>query len=68
MFALLARLAHTCNLAGAWCGGQRARVGAEGAGLVSGGLYRWRARVLYAAFHVTEVGVTPPPNPAHGPW
>jgi hypothetical protein len=37
-------------------------------GLVSGGLYRWRARVLYAAFHVTEVGVTPPPNPAHAPW
>ena len=31
-------------------------------------LYRWRARVLYAPLHVTEPGVTPPPNPAHGPW
>jgi hypothetical protein len=31
-------------------------------------LYRWRARVLYAPFGVTEFGITPPPNPAHGPW
>jgi hypothetical protein len=31
-------------------------------------LYRWRARVLYAPLHVTESGITPPPNPAHGPW
>jgi hypothetical protein len=31
-------------------------------------LYRWRARVLYAHQTVTEVGITPPPNPAHGPW
>jgi hypothetical protein len=31
-------------------------------------LHRWRARVLYAPFHVTEPGITPPPNPAHGPW
>jgi hypothetical protein len=31
-------------------------------------LYRWRARVLYAPLHVTEPGITPPPNPAHGPW
>jgi hypothetical protein len=37
-------------------------------GLASGDLYRWRARVLYAPFHVTEAGITPPPNPAHGPW
>jgi hypothetical protein len=31
-------------------------------------LHRWRARVLYAPFRVTQVGVTPPPKPAHGPW
>jgi hypothetical protein len=30
--------------------------------------HRWRARVLYAPFRVTEAGITPPPNPAHGPW
>ena len=37
-------------------------------GLTDGTLYRWRARVLYVPFHVTESGITPPPNPAHGPW
>jgi uncharacterized repeat protein (TIGR01451 family) len=37
-------------------------------GLAPDTLYRWRARVLYAPQHVTEAGVTPPPNPAHGPW
>jgi hypothetical protein len=37
-------------------------------GLTAERLYRWRARVLYAPFGVTEVGITPPPNPAHGPW
>jgi hypothetical protein len=31
-------------------------------------LYRWRARVLWAPFSVTEEGITAPPNPAHGPW
>jgi hypothetical protein len=31
-------------------------------------LYRWRARVLYAPFGVVRVAITPPPNPAHGPW
>ena len=37
-------------------------------GLTDGTLYRWRARVLYAPFHVTESSITPPPNPAHSPW
>ncbi len=37
-------------------------------GLSTGALYRWRARVLYAPFRVTAAGITPPPNPAHGPW
>jgi hypothetical protein len=37
-------------------------------GLTADTLYRWRARVLYAPFGVTETGITPPPNPAHGPW
>jgi hypothetical protein len=37
-------------------------------GLIEGDLYRWRARVLYAPYSVTQVGITPPPNPAHGPW
>jgi hypothetical protein len=37
-------------------------------GLTLGTLYRWRARVLYAPFSVTENGITAPPNPAHGPW
>ena len=31
-------------------------------------LSRWRARVLYAPFTVTEAGITPPANPSHGPW
>jgi hypothetical protein len=37
-------------------------------GLVEGDLYRWRARILYAPYSVTETGITPPPNPAHSPW
>jgi hypothetical protein len=37
-------------------------------GLTGDSLYRWRARVLYAPLGVTEAGITPPPNPAHGPW
>jgi len=37
-------------------------------GLVASTLYRWRARVLYAPFSVVQPGITPPPNPAHGPW
>jgi hypothetical protein len=37
-------------------------------GLVEGDLYRWRARILYAPYSVTQPGITPPPNPAHGPW
>ena len=37
-------------------------------GLDANQLYRWRARVLYAPQTVTEPGITPPPNPAHGPW
>ncbi len=28
----------------------------------------WRARVLHARSSVTQTGITPPPNPAHGPW
>jgi hypothetical protein len=31
-------------------------------------LYRWRARVLYAPYSVTQPGITAPANPAHGPW
>jgi len=37
-------------------------------GLAYDTLYRWRARVLHAPATVTEPGITPPPNPAHGPW
>jgi hypothetical protein len=37
-------------------------------GLPSRGLYRWRARVLHAPYSVNAPGITPPPNPAHGPW
>jgi hypothetical protein len=37
-------------------------------GLTEDALYRWRARVLYAPYSVTEAGITAPPNPAHGPW
>jgi hypothetical protein len=37
-------------------------------GLQSGTLYRWRARILYAPYAVTRTSITPPPNPAHGPW
>jgi hypothetical protein len=31
-------------------------------------LYRWRVRVLYASLFVLRPHITPPPNPAHGPW
>ena len=31
-------------------------------------LRRWRARVFYAPYSVTQSGITPPPNPGHGPW
>jgi hypothetical protein len=31
-------------------------------------LYHWRARVPHARSSVTQSGITPPPNPAHGPW
>ena len=37
-------------------------------GLSADTLYRWRARVLYASYSVTQSGITAPPNPAHGPW
>ncbi len=37
-------------------------------GLMDNALYRWRARVLYAPFTVTQPGITPPPRPVHGPW
>jgi hypothetical protein len=37
-------------------------------GLTADTLYRWRARVLHAPANVTATGITPPPNPAHGPW
>jgi len=38
------------------------------AGLNLGERYRWRARVLYAPFTVTEAGITEPARSAHGPW
>jgi hypothetical protein len=31
-------------------------------------LYRWRERTLRAPYGVSQAGITPPPNPAHGPW
>jgi hypothetical protein len=37
-------------------------------GLQGETLYRWRTRVLYAPYTVLRTGITPPPNPAHGPW
>jgi hypothetical protein len=36
--------------------------------LTPGTLYRWRERTLRAPYTVTQTGITPPPNPAHGPW
>ena len=33
-----------------------------------GSLYRWRVRTLRAPYRVTTAGITPPPNPPHGPW
>ena len=44
------------------------RLGASISGLKAETLYRWRARVLYAPYNVVEEEITPPPNPAHGPW
>ena len=38
------------------------------AGLTNDTLYHWRARVLHARSSVSQSGITPPPNPAHGPW
>jgi hypothetical protein len=32
-------------------------------GLTEGALYRWRARVLYAPYSVTEAGITPTVHP-----
>ncbi len=50
-------------------------VGADGvtlteaiSGLTEGELYHWRVHVLYAPLHAGEPGITPPPNPRHGPW
>jgi hypothetical protein len=37
-------------------------------GLIADTNYRWRARVLQAPYRVTQTGITPPANPAHGPW
>jgi hypothetical protein len=37
-------------------------------GLLAGELFRWRARVLHAPFHVDAPGTTEPPSPPHGPW
>jgi hypothetical protein len=37
-------------------------------GLSAPELQRWRARVLYAPYSVTQSGITAPPHPAHGPW
>ena len=37
-------------------------------GLDNQTLYHWRARILFAPFSVTQPGIKPPPNPAHGPW
>jgi len=37
-------------------------------GLSYGKLYRWRARSLFAPYAVTQAGITPAPNPPHGPW
>ena len=38
------------------------------AGLNLGERYRWRARILYAPFMVTQAGITEPPSPEYGPW
>jgi hypothetical protein len=37
-------------------------------GLESGTLYHWRARVLHAPYGALKLGITPPRQPAHGPW
>jgi hypothetical protein len=37
-------------------------------GLDANARHRWRARVLHAPLTVTAAGITPPPNPPHGPW
>jgi hypothetical protein len=46
----------------------QARVVEQVGGLAASTLYRWRARVLYAASSVTQAGISAPPNPPHGPW
>jgi hypothetical protein len=43
-------------------------LGVTVSGLAEDTLYRWRARVLHAPVSVTQAGITPPANPAHGPW
>lgn len=37
-------------------------------GLTNLAVYRWRARVLYAPFHVTAAGISAPANPTASPW
>jgi hypothetical protein len=37
-------------------------------GFTSDALYRWRARLLFAPYSVDQTGITPPPEPPHGPW
>ena len=44
------------------------RVATTVSGFDADTLYHWRARVLYAPYTVSRAGITPPPNPAHGPW
>ncbi|HHN93476.1 MAG TPA: hypothetical protein ENK17_01790, partial [Anaerolineae bacterium] len=57
---------------GAWKDTTATRSGVRIATTISGleaeTLYRWRARVLYAPYTVTQSGITAPPNPAHSPW
>jgi uncharacterized repeat protein (TIGR01451 family) len=40
----------------------------EATGLQPGKVYRWRVRTEYLPFGGDQTGVTPPSNPAHGPW
>jgi hypothetical protein len=62
----------TVQLGASWTDVTATAGGVELVELVSGldqnTRHRWRARVLHAPFRVTEAGITPPPNPAHGPW
>jgi hypothetical protein len=48
--------------------GQPRRISVNVTGLDASTLVRWRARVLRAPYTVDQGGITPPPNPAHGPW